>query len=175
MTLKPGDVVFVMHNDNKLSRIIAGAMGSKWSHSALVADVGASYVWLCETSDLEVTAGTFDRYLADPAVSLEVWSHKTMTPEARSATVKGAMAQIGTVYGFLQLLSLGVRRLCMRMGLKFGNLFRQGMVCCAVVLYGLKESVYPTVDPEGMDTEEMYQMIKNSGQFELVLRKNESQ
>lgn len=63
-------------------------------------------------------------------------------------------------YGYLQLISHGIRCLLKRAGVKINNLFRSGVICNHVITYGFK-SLFP--DAEEMDTEEVYQVIKQNG------------
>lgn len=170
MELKTGDIIFVMHNDNLISKLIAKAMGSKWSHSALVYGNMNGRALLCETSDFEVTLNWFDRYLKDKNVSLEVYRHKDHynVINGNEEVIQDMCDSIlGKMYGYLQLISLGIRRLCK---LRIPNFIYSGLVCCHVVGYGLnviKDSGFDGIDPESFDTEEMYQMIKSKGWIEI--------
>ena len=51
MTPEVGDIVFVMHTKNWISKLFAGVMGSKWSHSALVYGKLNGELVLLETND----------------------------------------------------------------------------------------------------------------------------
>lgn len=171
MELKTGDIVFVMHHDNIISKTIAKAMGSKWSHSALVYGNMNGRALLCETSDFEVTLNWFDRYLKDKNVSLEVYRHKDHynVINGNEEVIQDMCDSIlGKMYGYLQLISLGVRRL---FKLRIPNFISSGLVCCHVIGYGLniiKDSGLDGIDPESFDTEELYQMLKGKGWVEIL-------
>lgn len=166
MKLVTGDVVFVMHHGSLISKIISWAMGSKWSHSAIVYDNLAGKTLLCETSSFEVTLNWFNRYVSDKNTSIEVLRHHdwvNVISGNEAKIQKSCDSLIGVVYGYTQLISLGLRRL---LRLRIGNLFRSGLVCCHVVGYGLHElpgTGFEKVDPESFDTEEMYQWLKRDG------------
>jgi len=72
----PGDIVFVMHKKSFLSRCIAKAMGSKWSHSAIVYGHLDCKTLVCETSLYQVNLDYVDRYIKDRNCSLEVWQYQ---------------------------------------------------------------------------------------------------
>ena len=161
MIFKPGQVVFVMHNDSTLSKIIARSMGSQWSHSAVVYGSHRGKTLLCETSDVQVNLNYLERYIADPMCSVEVLEKSDLVLSDTFYTTCENM--LGQMYGYLQLLSLGIRLLFKR---KVKNFIRSGLVCCHVIGYSLGEaegSGINGVDPESFDTEELYQMLKKAG------------
>jgi hypothetical protein len=168
--LLPADIGFAMSVDSWLSKTIAWFMGSRWSHTFMIAGSMHGQDMTVETSDYEVYAAPMiDHY--GPRKRTAIYRCKVLDDETRKAIVLKSMSHIGETYGYLQLLSLGLRRLLMRAGIRIPNFFRQGLVCCAVPLYGYKEStVHPLsiIDPESIDTEELYQIISNSPHFELI-------
>ena len=170
--LERGDIVFVMHNDNVISKIIAWFMKSRWSHSAVVVDVTPFRTYLCETSDFQVMIGTYDRYVHDAQTSIEVWrSERKISDKDMKVMLENAVDAEGTTYGYLQLFSFGLRRMLMRFNIKIPNFIRQGMVCCAVPLraYTMSPIVeFNGIDPESIDTQEMYDIISTSGKFKRV-------
>lgn len=172
---KPADIVFIMHHDSWVSRVIAWFMQSKWSHSALIFYVGAYEVFTTETNELCVKHGTLSKYLDDPNCSLEIWS-PNLSIEFRKSVAERSKYWIDSAFGWLQLISLGIRRLLMRIGIKIPNLIRQGMVCDHVILYSYGNTIdsFPE-DKESIDTEELYQIVKNCGMFSKVYEKKKNE
>lgn len=172
--LLPGDIGFLMHHDNVISKAISGAMGSKWSHAFLVREHTLDWCYLIETTSFEVVTGDLDVYLEDPNVSLEIWRYQGLSDSQRMTIVKNARKHLGEIYGYLQLFSLGLRRLMRALiGWEIKNLIRSGLVCCHVVFYGYFGSNVPllgVLDPEGYDTEELYEIIQRIG-FVKVMEK----
>jgi len=175
MIFQRGDIVFVMHKKNPISRDIAWFMGSRWSHSALVIDSSDLRTYLCETSDFQVTIATLDRYLIDPDTSLEVWRLiAPIDPRTMERMLTRAISYEGQLFGYLQLLSLGLRRMLKRIGIQIPNFIRQGMVCTAIPLHAYSISRVPGldgIDPESIDTEDLYVMLKQYGYFSMVYSK----
>ena len=170
--LRPADIGFAMTTSSWLSKAIAWFMSSKWSHTFMIAGELNEHTMTVETSDFEVYSAPFGHHLRTDK-RVEVYRHKSLENKEAIEAVAQAMIHIGETYGYLQLLSLGLRRLLMRVGIKIPNFIRQGLVCCAVPLYGYKVTkVHPLnmIDPESIDTEELYQIISNHPDFELVLR-----
>lgn len=168
--IKPGDIGFVMHHDNPISRVIAWVMGSKWSHSFMVADISLKRTYLVETSDYEVTYGSLEKYTQDKNCTLEIWSPANATDETRQKAVTYCEAHIEELYGYPQLISLGIRRLLMKCGIKIRNFIRWHLVCDEEVLEGAKcYEGLSDVDPKSIDTEELYELIVSSGKFIKVL------
>jgi hypothetical protein len=175
--MTPGSIGFVLHRDNWISRVIAWFMGSKWSHSFLVYDNGRFGDYVVETTDFEVTISPTSKYLTDPNVSYEVYAPSLSGDlyEQEKRIIMGAYPLIGMVYGYAQLFSLGVRRVFMKIGIRIPNFIRTGVVCCHVPLYGYVKSdmeILKDIDPESIDTEELYQIIKNHPRFKLVYSKD---
>jgi hypothetical protein len=163
------DVGFLIHKKNKLSKLIAWFMKSEWSHSFLVCDVGHS-TYVCETSDYQVCINTLDRYLSDENVKMKIYRRKKMDG-LENTRIKNTYCLLGSLYGYFQLISLGIRRLLMRVGVKIPNFIFQGVVCCHVVMHYLSQisnSFFYGVPYEALDTEEVYQMVLKSNEFELV-------
>lgn len=158
---KPGDIGFV-HNGVLISKIISGAMGSKWSHSFVVIGEVHGVVMVVETSDYEVTIGPLYRYLDGRPLS--IYRLENISDASRSLICKRGLELLGVRYGYAQLISLGIRRLLRKFGININNFIRAGLVCCAVPLYAY-ESILG-IDPESIDTEDLYQKIKKS--FTLV-------
>jgi len=162
--LRPGDIGFVMNNSRWISKAISWFMGSKWSHTFLVLEATEERVYLSETSDYEVWIGLLSEYKDDPNFSYIIYSPK-ISDEERNKIVTACLKNQGLTYGYLQLLSLGLRRLLMRIGIKIPNFIRMGLVCCAHVLYGYRHTSIPgfsNIDPESIDTEETYQLVLNN-------------
>ena len=172
--MKPGDIGFIIHKDNWISKAIAWFMGSKWSHTFLVIDQSSKLTYTAETSDFEVTIGTVELYKLDPNVEMEIWTNDLMSEDEKQQSAAHAYKLYGMNYGYLQLISLGIRRLLMRVGIKIKNFFRFGIVCTAVPLEGMrhiKASGLYGIDPESIDTEELYQKIKKSNKWRKVYTK----
>ena len=158
MKFEPGDIVFIMHNESWLSKAIAKVMGSKWSHSAVVYGEAFGKTLLCETSLYQVNLDYLDRYLDDPNCEIEVYRKAGVSdcaPKIRS----NCDPMLGKMYGYLQLLSLGLRRL---FRLKIPNLIHQGLVCCHVIAYSLNgvDECFTGLEKESFDTEELYRMME---------------
>lgn len=160
LNLRPGDLGFVMHHDNTLSRVIAWFMGSRWSHSFIVYGELYGKTLVVECSDFEVVISTLDRYLDDENVSMEIWL--PITQESGEKAAAQAQACEGTIYGYLQLFSLAIRRILMRINIRIPNFIRQGMVCTAVPISGWFGSNFEPLgklDPESVDTQDLYELV----------------
>lgn len=175
MNIQPGDVGFVMHHDNKMSKLIAWFMGSKWSHSFVVISKTDYHIFIAETSDFQVTIGSLDRYLDSKTDSVEIYSKQDADEIMRKAASIRSTLYYGSIYGYLQLLSLGLRCLLKRFGYRIPNFIRWGMVCTAVPLYTWNgiDSTDPvcTTNPESIDTEDLYQLIKGSTNWACIFSK----
>lgn len=173
LDLKPGDIGFLMHHDNVISKIFRWAMGSKWSHSFLIHEVTDRHIYTSETSDFEVQIHLLDVYLTKKQLSLEIWRMNGLTEAQRVAIAHNAVAKnLGETYGYLQLVSLGLRILLRKIGLRIKNFIKQGIVCCGHVASGYHLTQIPgfMFDPEGIDTEELYRMMPKKG-FKLIYSK----
>jgi hypothetical protein len=168
--LKPGDIGFAVPTDAWFSKAIAKFMGSKWSHTFLVAGELNGETVNIETSDYEVYCAPV-RHYTESAREIEVWAPVGLNDSQRADIVSKGTRLIGQTYGYLQLLSLGLRRVLMRLGIRIPNFIRQGLVCCAVPIYGYKDTgIHPIgmIDPESIDTEELYQIVARSPYFKRV-------
>ena len=161
---KSGDIGFVM-NKAVISKIIAKFMGSRWSHSFMVVGKINGVTMIIETTDFEVIISPIDEYL--DGRDLVVFRNKKVKSKQ---IAKQSFKLVKTRYGYLQLLSLGLRRLLMKVGIKIKNVVRSGLVCCAVPLYAYQKSDtdLAAIDPESIDTEELYQVILNSRQWKQI-------
>lgn len=171
MTYKPGDIVFTMSRSWWVPKAIAWFMQSQWSHAALIVEEGKICTYITEANRFQINFGWLEEYRDDPTASFAVYRATNISDETRLAIVDECLKNTGTVYGYLQLFSLGVRRLLMRVGVLIPNFIRQGMVCDQHVLYGYTKSGLPgfkDIDPESIDTEELYQLVLKSGHFKKV-------
>lgn len=169
-----GDIFFIMNGTSKLGKIIAWFMKSNWSHAGLIYDVSGKEIYTIETTDLQVTPQFLNDYTNNDKIKLEVWSPINFTNEEREEVCERAKLLNEEVYGFFQLLSLGIRRLFMRVGIKIKNFIHSGLVCCHVVTYGYKGSKIKELDledPESIDTQELYELVINSQKFKKVFEK----
>jgi hypothetical protein len=132
MKLKSGDIFFVMNNKNKISKLIAFVMSSKWSHSGVIYEPARLGTYTIETNDFCVTHGDFDKYL-DPQYSFEVWRAKEIDG-VDNALYATKSQMLNKIYPYWQLISLGIRRALLTMRIKISNFFRGGQVCCGVVI-----------------------------------------
>ena len=173
MKFEPGDVVFIMHNDNTLSKIIAKFMKSKWSHSAVVIGHLNGEPVLCETSDLQTGFNMLDRYIVGPECDVRVYRRK-LSKVQKLKVFENAKKQNGIPYGWFQLLSFAIRRIILNtFGKRINNFIRQGQVCCATVGYclqGLGGFELSKLDPESYDTQELEDMMEKNG-FKIVFEK----
>lgn len=173
MKLNTGDIAFIMHHDNLISRTLSWFMGSKWSHCFLILGEYPQGTYILETSDFEVCISILDKYLIDEQCSIEIYSGGISKEEADVVTNK-AMITLGDVYGYLHLLGLGIRRLFRKVGIKIGNPLKGGVVCCCVPMLGYQDSSIQDLaksDWQDNDTEDLYQIVKNSPQMKLVYEK----
>lgn len=171
---KPGDIFFINHHDNPLSKVIAWFMKSSFSHSGLILEQTSKRTYTLETSDYEVTQSLFEDYIDDPYVSIEVYRKEDLSDEEREDIMERALAVDNAGYGYLQLLSFAVKRLLKRVNISIPNIIRQGLVCCHVVLYGYQGSgikELDKVDPENWDTQELYDFVKGAN-LTLVYKKD---
>ena len=166
--IKEGDIGFV-HNGAVISHLISWAMGSKWSHSFVVIGEVHGVVMVVETSDFEVTIGPLSRYTDGRPLS--IYRIDGLSEEDVSTVCKRGLSLLGVKYGHAQLLSLGIRRLLRKIGINIGNFIRSGLVCCAVPLYAYEFIL--GIDPESIDTEDLYQKGKNSFTLVETILKND--
>lgn len=163
MNFQRGDIGFVMTHDNWISRTIAWFMGSKFSHCIMIIDGSSDRIYTTETTDFEVGIGILESYLYNPKVSIEIYRAKSLDENQVRMIISECLKNLWMTYGYLQLISLGIRRLLLRyFGIKIGNFFRQGVVCCGHVLTGYSKTDLPGIsgiDPESIDTEEFYQLV----------------
>jgi hypothetical protein len=170
--ISTGCIGFAMWNNNRISKIMSWFMQSQWSHSFYIWGFYGPYTILAETTDFEITKSTLDKYNNENAM-LEIWEPiSDINPLSMAA--HGQYLE-GQVYGYLQLISLGIRRILMRFGIKINNFFRVGAVCTAVPI--VHSNMEPGIkclyrlDPESIDTEELYQLVKNSGEYRMIYKK----
>jgi hypothetical protein len=178
--LKTGDIGFCMNHDNLISKVIAWFMKSNYSHSFIIYHVTDERVYILETSNYEVVISTLDKYIKDDDVTVTVFSPKNLSSERRKLIVKECEKYEWITYGYLQLISLGIRRLLMRINIKIKNFIRHNLVCNQLVLYGYSKFSNIKdfkIDPESIDTQELLELVMKSRQedgsqtFELVLHK----
>lgn len=177
---KTGDIAFVMHTDNWISKAIAWFMKSKWSHSLGILEQGKFGTYTLETTDFEVAIGMLERYLDDPNVEMEVWrpNYEMVHEDYRNKAARKWLSLYGDLYPYLQLFSLGLRRLLRRIKIKIKNFIRIGHVCDQVVIYGV--NVYPIkgiqgLDSQAYDTQEFYRKVVLSKGFDLIYKKTREQ
>jgi hypothetical protein len=178
-TLKPGDIGFIYHPGNPISRLIAWVMGSRWSHTFLVIEQTPDRTYTCETTDYEVSVGYLERYFDEPGARIAIYRKAIPLTAAESQlAVKEALSHFETLYGYLQLFSLGLRRVLLRLfKLRINNFIRVGMVCTAVPIYAYRAAgIAPffALDPEALDTQDLFEMIdklSQAGAWTLVYSK----
>ena len=159
--IKEGDIGFV-HNGATISKIISWAMGSKWSHSFVVIGEVHGTMMVAETSDFEVTIGSLSRYMDGRPIA--IFRKEDLTPDQVAKICKKSLSILGVVYGYSQLISLGIRRLLKKFGIHIKNFFQTGVVCCYVPMFAYEDIL--GIPPKSIDTEDLYQIIKKS--FSLV-------
>lgn len=170
MNFQPGDIGFVMHHKNPISRLIAWFMGSRWSHSFVVLGDLHGLTQIRETSDFQIVTSSLARYLNEPSDSVCILRLSEFTDSERAQMAARVMAE-EALYGYLQLPSLGFRRLLMRAGIRIKNVIRQGVACCAVPMIAMNATAkYQDLDPESIDTEELFQMLL-ADDWEIVFEK----
>lgn len=150
-------------------------MNFPFSHSGIVESVHGSKIYLRETSDFDVGLSLLNHYLEDPHTGFEVWSFPEIHDTVRDQMVNRSGQLDGDVYGYLQIVTLAVRCLMKRVGLKpFRNFLKIGTVCCHVValayqISGIREMVLD--DYESEDTADLYQRVTTSGRAIKVMEK----
>jgi hypothetical protein len=163
---EPGDIFFVMHKNNILSRLIAKWMGSKWSHCGLVIEHGNLFIHTSETSDFQIVGSYLESYMLNDKVELEV----LRLPIQQAFGVQMALdatTRNQWLYGWLQLLvSFNIKLLLKRVNIKIKNFIRMGLVCNHHVLYACQKSgleFFNSLDVEEYETQETYEMLKAQG------------
>lgn len=175
--LLPGDIGFLMHHDNWISKGFAWVMGSKWSHSFLIQETTEMRTYTSETSDFHVMIGTLDKYLGDKNVTMEIWRCPWLSDEMRLKIAKEAVDRtFGDTYGYFQVISLGIRIAFRHLKLRIKNWIKRGTVCCGHVMTGYHYAKIPgwEFDPESIDTEEMYKLVKHY-EFKMILQKQKGE
>ena len=171
--LRPGDVGFIIHHDNWISRAIGWFTQSRWSHVFLVVEKGRYVTYLSETCDFNVWIGYLEKNLKSPYTEIEIYT-PDISDDMRGVVVKRCLENTGELYGWFQFISLGIRGLLKRIGIRIPNFIRQGIVCNQHVMYGYTltdiEGI-SGVDPESMDQEDFYQMVKNNKRFRKIFSK----
>lgn len=172
-TFKPADIAFVYKKGDLLSTILAWFMQSQWAHTATVLSPTSQYTFTTETSDFESTIGYIERYINDTNYNIEVWSPKGISDAERSSIANATLVvNYGGVYAYLQFISLGIRALLARIGIKIPNFIRWGYTCDELVLYGYStQSSLPGFkgfDYKSIQTQELYEKVTQSGLFERV-------
>jgi len=98
--LKPGDVFFVMHHDNKISKLFGWFMKSRWSHCGIVYEVTPKTVFTLETTDFEVVHRQITDYLNDPFVEMEILRNDSIYKAELENIVNGANQVRGSLYAY---------------------------------------------------------------------------
>lgn len=167
-----GDVVFVYHKNNIISKLMAKIMGSNWSHCAVVYAIYEDRVLLCETSDWQVNLNWYDRYELDENCSLEVLRHPLADfTKQHNKLQDNCDIILGSIYPYIQLLSLGIRCLLKR---KIKNFIKWNFVCCHVVRQAfdnVPNSDISELEQKSFDTEELYQYLINNKKWIIVHKK----
>ena len=151
-----------MHHKNPISRIIAAFMKSPFSHSGVIYDTSGRDVITMETTDYEVTANFFDRYLSEERCSIQVWREENLPISQRVEAALASKKLNLQTYGYFQLLSWAFEILMGKIGIKLPHLIRWGIICNHVPLYAyqnIEGSLISTKDPEAQHTEQMRQML----------------
>lgn len=172
--MRAADVGFIIHKGNWISRTIAWFMGSRWSHCFLVLEQTENRTYTVETSDFEVTIGLKEIYDEKPDVEMEIYRNVKLTEQEIDLIAKRGLERYGENYGYFQLFSLGVRRLFMKLRLpQISNFIRSGIVCCGVVVHALNrapKSGFFGMHEDSIDTEEVYQYIRNNSDWVLIYK-----
>lgn len=159
---REGDVCFAFGKKSWLSPIFAWFMRSRWSHVFVVREVTPRSTYIVETTSFESAINVIDSYLDASESKLQVWRPTRLTQEQLRAVTDACTAMYGTPYGWLQFVSLGIRALLARVGIKIPNFIRQGTICDQLVLYGYTRSDIPGlagIDPESVETQELYELV----------------
>jgi hypothetical protein len=108
---------------------------------------------------------------SDPGITFEIWSPKNVTNDQRLEAVKMVESNIGKMYGYAQLLSLALKGLLKRVGIKIPNFIHLGITCNenaadAIKTYDFVELQH--IDFKDIDTQDLYQLVYRCGKFELT-------
>jgi len=165
MDFLPGDVAFVMHWDNWMSKAISWFTQipglPRFSHTVLIVESAPDRTYTSETSDYESTIGWIERYTTDPNVYMEVWRLPDMTDGERATAVMRGLSQQETVYPYWQLLSLAIRGILKKIGIHIGNILPWGYDCNEHVHYSLLKTHYPELantEPHSLDNLDFYKL-----------------
>jgi len=165
--IQRGDIIFVMHHDNKLSKLFAWFMMSDWSHCGIFADVGSFDEYIHETSDTQTKVGLFSLYENDPNCSFVVVRVPGITP----AAMDKAAQYHNKLYGYVRLLGAAVRCLAKRIGFKsFPMIWKVGGPLCMMLPHAALKVVYDGMPSVGdIDTQDLYLWCLEHG--EVILSK----
>ena len=160
--LKPGDVGFVM-NKAWISHAMAWFMGNTWtkkadySHCFTVAGYFYGRLMVYETSDFEFVLFPLKDYLDGRRCTI----FRLPNCDENSVNTIG-MNMLGEKYGYLQLISLGLRRILMKtFGVKINNFIRWGLYCTVGPLTIHYD--FLKIDPESIDTQELADLFESRG------------
>ena len=172
--LEVGDIILVNHRDSKLSQVIAWFMKSRFSHTAIYIGQFLDKTMLLETSIFQVTISDLEKYENDSNCMFEIWRLKNKPEGFNELIIKNAYPLNGQTYGWLQLFSFALKILLARVKIYIKNLIRIGLVCDHVPLYSYKgtKCAIDLEDPENYHTQEVYEMIVNSNEFEMIHKKD---
>jgi hypothetical protein len=183
MKIKKGSVVYVMHHDNKISRLIAWFMRDKryptkdWSHSAFVVDSTEDEAWLSETTDLEISYGRLSRYINDPNCSVEIYEIDSIEEDLVRDAIKNADTRVGSIYAYWQLFSWALVCLLAKIKIDVPNWLPIGWVCNSHVLECIviyEKEPFKKLVPQSIHTMRMNYLMGTSFNWCLVYSKDAS-
>ncbi len=164
--MNPGDIGFIIHNDNKLSKLIAWFMGSKWSHSFIILEETSLGYMICETSDYEIKYSFIDKYLKDNNCDMEIWTLGQVNDE--QIIYDNCQKIDGTRYSYEQLFSFAIKCVLNKIGIKIKNFIFSNFICCQVPYEALRgTNIEIKLEYKNFQTEELYKYCKENGNLTL--------
>jgi hypothetical protein len=168
-----GAIGFETNYRSTISRLIRWFSKSVWSHTFIVTDDVGDHTYVMEANEFGTTFMLLDEY-QKTIVNFELWE-PIATPEQIEAALKKAQKKfVGQVYGYLQLLGIGLKILVSRyLGhhiLKH-NPIKQGAICSQVVWYYLQElmpDLFGNLDQYSVSPGDLYEIVSKSDRFKKV-------
>ncbi len=163
--IRKGDIVFVMHHGSWVSRAFGWFMDSRWSHCAMVADVGDIDTYLHETSDTQTKVGMLSLYELEPKDEIEIVRVNMGGRLSREIASRHAAKYHNEMYGYIRLVGAGIRRLMMKLGWKKCPMLWPwgGPLCMMIPHRGLLSTFAGMPKLGSIDTEELYRWCLDNG------------
>lgn len=176
--LKRGAVGFSTHKNKLLSRLIRWFTRYEYSHSFVVSDVveaNRSRVYLLEVEAPQVAFSTLDSYNVKDT-SYEIWYPIGVTDEEVDHALKLTERNfLKKKYSWASLVGIAITIVVQRVfGKVIKNPLRMGAWCAEAdwhYLSTLMPDLFGWMDHSTVSPRDLHMIVKNSGRFELVKRK----